>query len=77
MYAAPAPCYGAYCNDEYLIAQVMLPHRGESARTQVKTHKHDAMGKPIGKKAPGQPMLDTRMYKVMFPDSLTEAVIQF
>ena len=33
------------------------------------------MGRPIGKKAPGQPMLDTRMYKVEFPDSSTEAIM--
>ena len=33
------------------------------------------MGRPIGKKAPGQPMLDTRMYKVEFPDSSTESIM--
>ena len=37
--------------------------------------KRDAMGRPIGVKAPGQPMLDTRLYEVEFPDGSTEAVM--
>ena len=61
--------------DEYLTAKVMFPHGGESARALVKTRKHDAMGRPIRKKAPGQLMLDTRMYEVEFPNGLTEAVM--
>ena len=32
------------------------------------------MGRPIRKKAPSQPVLDTRMYEVEFPDGSTEAI---
>ena len=66
--------YTSEAYDEYLTAEVVLPHRGELARAKVTMQKHDAMGRPIGKKAPDQPMLDTRMYEVEFPDGSTEAV---
>ena len=61
--------------DEYLTAEVVLPHGGESARVKVTMHKCNAMGRPIGVKAPGQPMLDTRMYEVEFLDGSMEAVM--
>ena len=67
--------YMSEAYDEYLTAEVVLPHGGESTRAKVTAHKHDAMGRPIGKKAHGQPMLDTRMYEVEFPDSSTEAIM--
>ena len=54
---------------------IVLPHGGKLARANVTVRKHDAMGRPIGKKAPGQHMLDTRMYEVEFPDGLTEAIM--
>ena len=72
--ALEADKYMSEAYDEYLTAQVVLRHGGELARAKVTTRKHDARGSPIGKKAPGQPMLDTRMYKVEFPDGSTEAI---
>ena len=66
--------YTSKAYDKFLTAEVVLPHGGESARAKVTMQKHDAMGRPIRKKAPGQPMLDNRMYKVEFPDSSTEAI---
>jgi hypothetical protein len=57
---------------EYLMAEVVLPHGGESASVKVTMCKRNALGRPIG---PGQPMLDTRMYEVEFPDGSTEAVM--
>ena len=67
--------YMSEAYDEYLTAEVVLPHGGELARAKVTAHKHDAMGRPIGKKAPSQPMLDTRMYEVEYPDGSTEAIM--
>ena len=67
--------YTSEVYNKYLAAEVVLPHGSKLARVKVTSHKCNAMGRPIGKKAPGQPMLDTRMYEVEFPDSLTEAVM--
>ena len=67
--------YTSEAYNEYLTAEVVLPDGGELAGAKVTTWKHNAMGRPIGKKAPGQPMLDTRMYKVEFPDSSTESIM--
>ena len=67
--------YTSEAYNEYLAAEVVLPHGGMSARAKVTVRKCDAMGRPIGKKAPAQPMLDTRMYEIEFPDSLTEAIM--
>ena len=62
MLSAPkADEYTSEAYNKYLTAEEVLPHGGESARVKVTVCKHDAMGRPIGKKAPGQPMLDTRI----------------
>ena len=73
--ALKADKYMSKAYNEYLTAEVVLPHGGELARAKVTMRKHDAMGRPIGKKAPGQPMFDTRMYEVEFPDGSTEAIM--
>ena len=64
--------YTSEAYDEYLTAEVVLPHGGKLARAKVTVHKCNALGRPIGMKASGQLMLDTRMYEVEFPDCLTE-----
>jgi len=58
--------------DEYLTAQVLLPHGGETARATVKARSRDMQGNPVGKRHPN-PILDTRMYEVEFPDGSTES----
>ena len=72
--ALEADEYMSEAYNKYLTAEVVLPHGGNSARAKVTAPKCNAMGRPIGDKAPGQPMLDTRMYEVEFPDSSTEAI---
>lgn len=57
--------------DHYLTAKVMLPHGGESARATVKARVKDADGVPIGKRN-SNPLLDTRLYEVEFPDGSTD-----
>jgi hypothetical protein len=73
--APEADEYTLEAYDEYLMAEVVLPHGGESARVKVTMWKCNALGRPIGVKAPGQPMLDTRMYEVEFPDGSMEVVM--
>ena len=58
--------------DEYLTAQVVLPHGGEALMAQVKARVRDKDGKPVGLHNPN-PILDTRLYEVEFPDGSTEA----
>ena len=53
--------YTSEAYNEYLTAEVVLPHGGEPAGAKVTMRKHDDMGRPISVKAPGQPMLDTRL----------------
>ena len=67
--------YTSEAYDEYLTAEVVLPHGGEPARVKVMMCKCDDMVRPISVKAPGQPMLDTRLYEVEFLDGSTEAVM--
>ena len=57
--------------DEYLTAEVLLPHGGENVRAKVIQRAKDADGIPIGKRHPN-PILDTRSYEVEFPDGSTE-----
>jgi hypothetical protein len=59
--------------DNWITAQVLLPHGGNSARATVKARKRDADGNPIGKPNPN-PMLDTREYEVEFPDGSTDTI---
>jgi len=57
--------------DEYLSAEVMLPHGGEPARGKVIARAKDGHGKPLGIRNQN-PILDTRCYEVQFPDGSTE-----
>lgn len=59
--------------DQYLTAEVMLPHGGEMAQARVISRKRDADGNLIGTRNPN-PILDTRLYEVEYPDGSTEAV---
>ena len=59
--------------DEYLTAQVLLPHGGEASKATVVCRKRDHDGRPIGKRH-ANPLLDTRLYEVEFPDGTMKAV---
>ncbi len=59
--------------DEFLTAQVLLPHGGEAKKATVVGRKGDHDGRPIGKRH-ANPLLDTRLYKVEFSDGSTEAI---
>ena len=59
--------------DEYITAQVMLPHGGEMQMAKVRKRTRDLDGLPMGRRNPN-PLLDTRSYEVEFPDGSTEAV---
>jgi transposase len=56
--------------DEYLTAEVLLLNMGEVTRAKVIGRKCDADGNPIGLQNTN-PILDTREYKVEFPDGAT------
>jgi hypothetical protein len=58
--------------DEYLSALVMLPQGGELTRATVRRRVCDDGGLPIGKRNPN-PILDSRLYEVEFPDGTTSA----
>jgi len=59
---------------QYLTAEVMLlPHGGEMEKARVVLHKWDAKGKLIGTRNPN-PILDTCLYEVDYPDGSTKAV---
>ena len=58
--------------DEYLTADVMLPHGGESARAKIIGRTKDPHGNPIGLRN-DNPILDTRYYDVEFPDGSTDS----
>ena len=60
--------------DEYLTgAQVLLPQGGEASKATVVSRERDHDGRPIGKRH-ANPLFDTRLYEVEFPDGSTEAV---
>ncbi|KAI2503958.1 Reverse transcriptase (RNA-dependent DNA polymerase) [Fragilaria crotonensis] len=61
--------------DEYLTAQVLLPQGGEAKKATVVGRKRDHDGRPIGKRH-ANPLLDTCLYEVEFPDGLTEAILR-
>jgi hypothetical protein len=56
-----------------LTAQVLLPQGGEAKKATVVGRKRDHDGRPIGKRH-ANPLLDTRLYEVEFPDCSTEAI---
>ena len=58
--------------DEYIGAEIVIPGRdGLPVLTKVKKRKRDASGVPIGESNPN-PILDTRIYEVEFPDGRVE-----
>jgi hypothetical protein len=59
--------------DEYLTAQVLLPHGGELQKTTVRARVKDRDGLPMGRRKPN-PLLDTRNYEIEFPDGSTAAI---
>jgi len=56
--------------DKYIAAEVRLPKNGEEILGKVIARKRDHDGNPIGK-AHNNPILDTRLYQVIFPDGET------
>lgn len=58
--------------DEYLTAEVMLPHGGEHVRGTIVGRAKNPDGIPIGQRN-SNPMLDTREYDVKFSDGATES----
>jgi len=58
--------------DEYLTAQISLPQGGEMTKAKVTGRKRDADGLPMGRRN-RNPLLDSRLYEVEFPDGLTDA----
>ena len=61
------------CIRDSLTASLNLPHGGEQVKATVKGRKRDADGRPIRRQHPN-PLLDTRLYEVEFPDGSTEAI---
>jgi hypothetical protein len=56
--------------DKYLAAEVLLAHGGELVRAKVTGRKRAVDGTPVGV-AHSNPILDTREYKVSFPNRST------
>jgi len=56
--------------DKYIAAEIRLPKNGEEVLGKVVGRKRDHDGNPIGK-ANTNPILDTRLYQVVFPDGET------
>jgi hypothetical protein len=57
--------------DKYIEAQLELPLHDAMASATVVRRRHDADGNPIGK-SNANPLLDTRIYEVSFPDGSTD-----
>jgi hypothetical protein len=64
--------YTSKSYDKYIAAEVMLPVRGELLRARVTAQSYDHDGKPI-RKSHLNPILDTRQYKVEFPNGSSDA----
>ena len=58
--------------DNYLTAEVLLPHGGVMVKATVKDRKRNPDGNPTGR-ANSNPLLDTREYEVEFPDGSTDS----
>jgi len=56
--------------DKYIAAEVKLPKNGQEVLGKVIARKRDHNGNPFGK-AHSNPILDTRLYQVIFPDGET------
>jgi hypothetical protein len=61
---------GCEAYDQYISAEVQLPCGGIEVLGKVIARKHDRDGNPI-RRAHSNPILDTRMYEVIFPDGDT------
>jgi hypothetical protein len=59
--------------DEYLSALVMIPQGRDITWATVTRRIRDSEGQPMGKRHPN-PILNTRLYEVEFPDGSTEAI---
>jgi len=59
--------------DEYLNAELLLPHGDAMQRARILRRKRDESGLPIGRRH-SNPILDTREYEVEFPDGATDIV---
>jgi hypothetical protein len=59
--------------DEYLLAEILLPHDGEFKTARVRNRVKDKDGRPVGKRN-ANPLLDTREYEVEFPDGSVDAL---
>ena len=59
--------------DEYLSAELLLPHGDQMQRARVIKRQRDEAGLPVGR-ADSNPILDSRLYEVEFPDGATETV---
>ena len=59
--------------DEYLTAELLLPHGDTMQRARVVTRHKDEAGLPIGRRHEN-PILDSRLYDVEFPDGSTDVV---
>jgi hypothetical protein len=57
--------------NKYLAAEVLLPHGGEMVQAKVMGRKHASDGTPV-RVMHLNPILDTREYKVLFPDGSTD-----
>ncbi len=56
--------------DRYIATEVWLPKDGQEVIAKFIARKHDHYGNPIGK-SNSNPILDTRLYQVIFPDGET------
>lgn len=59
--------YDAEAYDRYLLAEVLLPLGDQMQTAKVLKRKRDDNNNPVGKSNPN-PLLDTRVYEVQFPD---------
>ena len=59
--------------DKYLGATLLLPHGDGMQRARVLRQQQDPLGKPVGKRHTN-PIFDTRMYEVKFPDGSTDVM---
>ena len=59
--------------DEYLSAELLMPHGEGMKRARVVSRHKDEDGNPIGRRHPN-PILDSRLYDIEFPDGSTEVV---
>jgi hypothetical protein len=65
--------YTAESYNEYLLAEILLPHDGDHVTARVRNRVKDKNGKPIGLRN-ANPLLNTRECKVEFPNGTVEAL---